>query len=303
MRPGIVVLLFIQTLSLPSLLSQKNRQEPLIRARVDVVNVVCTVRDRKGVYLVDLKKTDFEIYEDGVQQDIQFFNRETGTEAQPLSIVLLIDTSGSVKNKLRFEQKASSEFLNKTLRKNRDMAAVIQFDSEINLVQDFTYDYSVLENAILDIRAGGATRLYDATWLAIQELLRNEVGRRLVVILSDGADTQSITTHEDTIQAAQEEDVVIYSIGVQGQGFDADFGKLKRFSKATGGLFFNSKADLDRLRDTFARINQEIKNQYSIGYVSRNKERDGSFRQVKVRLKRRGLQVNHRKGYYAAGPS
>ncbi len=301
MRPEIV-LLFVQALCLVPLLSQNNKQEPLIRASVDVVNVWCTVRDRNGTYIIDLEKNDFEIYEDGVKQDIQFFNHETGAEAQPLSIVLLIDTSGSVKNKLRFEQKASSEFLNKTLRKNRDMAAVIQFDSEINLVQDFTYDYSLLENAILAIRAGGATRLYDATWLAIHELLRYEVGRRLVVILSDGADTQSITTHEETIQAAQEEDVLIYSIGVRGQGFDADFGKLKRFSKATGGLFFNSKADLDRLRDTFSRINQEIKNQYSIGYVSKNKERKGSFRQVNVRLKKRDLLVNCRKGYYAAGP-
>ena len=275
---------------------------PLIRAEVEVVNILATVRDKRGIYVGNLAKADFDVYEDGVKQNLDFFHYEAGDEAQPLTIVLLIDTSGSVKDKLLFEQQAASEFLSETLRKNKDMAAVIQFDSEINLIQDFTYDFSTLEEAILDIRAGGATKLYDAIFLAVDELLAHEVGRKVVVVLSDGEDTQSIVTDKDAIRAAQQQDVLIYGIGVRSQ-MGSNFDKLRQFAGATGGLFFKSRADLRRLREAFAQINQEIKNQFSLGYVSTNRKHDGTFRQIEVRVKRRGLKVTHRKGYYASGPS
>lgn len=277
---------------------------PVIRADVDVVNVLVTVHDKKrDTYATDLTIDDFDVYEDGVKQKIEFFNHETGEDAQPLTIVLLIDTSGSVKDKLRFEQQAASEFLQATLRKNVDLAAVIQFDSEVNLVQDFTYDFDTLENSILEIRAGGATRLYDSVFLAVEDLLAGEVGRKVIVILSDGADTQSIVTAEQAIRVAQNQDVVIYGIGVRSPGFDSDFGKIRDFAAATGGIFFKSKARLSRLRDAFQQINREIKNQYSIGYISTNPARDGTFRKISVRVRRSGLKVTHRKGYYAGDPT
>jgi Ca-activated chloride channel family protein len=266
---------------------------------VDVVNVLCTVRDRQQKYVTDLKQEDFEIIEDGVRQKVQFFSNETGEDAQPLTVVLLIDTSGSVKDKLGFLQEAASEFLSQTLRKNKDLAAVVQFDSEVSLIQDFTYDNSVLENAILSIRAGGSTKLYDAIWVSVNELLRHEVGRRMLVILSDGADTQSMTRDNEALKVAQEQDVVIYGIGVRSARFDSDFGKLKKFAEGTGGLFFNSNVDLQKIREAFRRINRGIKNQFALGYVSTNPRRDGSFREVKVRMKPSGLKVTHRKGYYA----
>ena len=274
-------------------------EPPVIRASVDVVNVLCTVRERKQNYVTDLKQEDFEIIEDGVRQKVQFFSNETGEDAQPMTVVLLIDTSGSVKDKLAFEQEAASEFLRQTLRKNKDLAAIVQFDSEVSLIQDFTYDYSVLENAIMSIRAGGSTKLYDAIWVSVNELLRHEVGRRMLVILSDGADTQSMTRDNEALKIAQEHDVVIYGLGVESARFDSDFGKLKKFAEGTGGLFFNSKVDLQKLREAFRRINRGIKNQYALGYVSTNPRRDGSFREIKVRMKRSGLNVTHRKGYYA----
>ncbi len=274
-------------------------ETPVIRASVDVVNVLCTVRERRGNYLTDLKQQDFELLEDGVRQKVQFFSNETGEDAQPMTVVLLIDTSGSVKDKLAFEQEAASEFLRQTLRKNKDLAAIVQFDSEVSLIQDFTYDYSVLENAILSIRAGGSTKLYDAIWVSVNELLRHEVGRRMLVILSDGADTQSLTRDNEALKIAQEYDVVIYGLGVRSRRFDSDFGKLKKFAEGTGGLFFNSEVDLQKLREAFRRINRGIKNQYALGYVSTNPRRDGSFREIKVRMKRSGLNVTHRKGYYA----
>ena len=279
---------------------QEEEQAPIIRSRVDVVQVLCTVRDRQGRYVADLTRKDFEVYENGVKQSIDFFHYETGEDAQALTIVLLVDTSGSVKDKLRFEQEAATEFLKESLRENKDLAAVVQFDSEINLVQDFTHDYWRLEDAILDIRAGGATKLYDAIWLAVRELLQSEVGRKVLVILSDGADTQSQVDEKEAVRAAQEEDVIIYGIGVRSRTFRSNFGKLKKFAKATGGLFFNSKVNRQELRRAFSRINKEIKNQYSIGYVSKDRRRDGAFRKIELRVKRSGLKMNHRKGYYAS---
>lgn len=302
MRIRFPVLFILLQLGFP-VWAQESEQEPLFRARVEVVNVVCTVRDRKDRYVSHLTKEQFEIFEDGVRQSIDFFYNQTGEKAEPLTIVLLIDTSGSVKDKLEFEQIAAGEFLQATLRKKKDMAAVVQFDSEVNLVQDFTYDHSILNNAILAIRAGGATKLYDAIWLAVEDLLGDEVGRKVLVILSDGADTQSAVGEEEAIQAAQEKDVVIYGIGVKSRRFSSDFGKLKKFAESTGGAFFNSKAKLERLREAFARINREIKNQYFIGYVPKNERRDGSFREIQVRIKSRNLKVNHRKGYFASAKS
>ena len=300
MKKTVVSLFIMLNLFIPWAWAQDWEEEtPVIRASVDVVNVLCTVRDRQQKYVTDLKQEDFEIIEDGVRQKVQFFSNETGEDAQPLTVVLLIDTSGSVKDKLGFLQEAASEFLSQTLRKNKDLAAVVQFDSEVSLIQDFTYDNSVLENAILSIRAGGSTKLYDAIWVSVNELLRHEVGRRMLVILSDGADTQSMTRDNEALKVAQEQDVVIYGIGVRSGRFDSDFGKLKKFAEGTGGLFFNSKVDLQKIREAFSRINRGIKNQYALGYVSTNPRRDGSFREIKVRMKRSGLNVTHRKGYYA----
>ena len=275
------------------------QDRPSIRTNVDVVDVLCTVQDRRQRYINNLTRDDFEVYEDGVKQNIDFFHHEIGEKARPLSVLMLVDTSGSVKDKLHFEQKAASEFLRQTLAQNKDMAAIVQFDSEINLVQDFTFDIPLLEEALQEIRAGGATKLYDAVWVGVKDLLSEEVGRRVLVILSDGADTQSTIEADDAIQASQINDVVIYGIGVKGRRFDSDFGQLKKFSRATGGRFYNSKADLKRLRDAFSQISKEIKNQYSLGYVPSNKKRDGSFRSVEVRVKGRGLKLNHREGYYA----
>jgi Ca-activated chloride channel family protein len=277
----------------------QEEEPPVFRTEVEVVNVICTVRKNKR-YIKDLTKEDFEIYEDKVKQNIEYFAFEAGEEAQSLNIVLLVDTSGSVKDKLRFEQLAADAFLEETLRPKKDLAAVVQFDSEINLVQDFTYDLKTLGHSIEDIKAGGATKLYDAIFVSVDDLLRHEVGRKLLVVLSDGADTQSQMKSDDAVRMAQEHDVMIFGIGVQGARARSDFGTLKRFAERTGGLFFNSKVSLEELRKAFSAINQAIKNQYSLGYVSTGR-RQGSFREIKVKVKRRGLKVNHRRGYYSAG--
>ena len=285
----------------PPITNTENAQQdkaPVFRSNVDVVNILCTVR-KKNDYVTDLKKEDFVIQEDGVPQEITYFSLETDDSAQPLNIILLIDTSGSVKDKLFFEQQAAAIFLEETLRKNKDLAAVVQFDSDINLTQDFTYDIGLLVHSIESIRAGGATKLYDAIFVSVDELLVHEVGRKVLVILSDGDDTQSIVSDKEAIKVSQDNDVIIFGIGVQGGRSRANFGKLKQFSRETGGLFFNSKARLENLRTAFSIINQALKNPYAIGYISTNQDRDGSFREIKVEVKKRGLDVAHRKGYYA----
>lgn len=280
-------------------LAVQEEESPVFRTEVEVVNVICTVRNNNK-YITDLSKEDFEIYEAKVKQKIEYFAFESGEEAQSLNIVLLVDTSGSVKDKLRFEQLAADAFLEETLRPKKDLAAVVQFDSEINLVQDFTYDLNTLEHSIEDIKAGGATKLYDAIFVSVDDLLRHEVGRKLLVILSDGADTQSLMKSDDAIRVAQEHDVMIFGIGIKGGRASSDFGTLKKFAEHTGGLFFNSKVSLEELRKAFSAINQAIKNQYSLGYVSNNRK-PGSFREIKVKVKGRGLKVNHRRGYYSRG--
>ncbi|GAB4108076.1 MAG: hypothetical protein Kow001_03290 [Acidobacteriota bacterium] len=283
---------------LPAQTATDQPEEPAFRATVEVVNVLCTVR-RGAKYITTLGRDDFELYEDGVRQEIQYFALESGEDAQPLNVVLLVDTSGSVKDKLMFEQEAAALFFRETLRPRKDLAAVVQFDSEINLVQDFTDSLSLLERSIGGIRAGGATKLYDAVWLATEDLLRHQVGRRVIVVLSDGDDTQSDIKDQEAITVAQQRDVMIFAVGVRSDRARSNFGKLKEFARETGGFFVDSKVRLDELRDAFARINEAIKNQYSLGYVSSNQKRDGSFRQIEVRLRDRNLKVAHRKGYYA----
>jgi Ca-activated chloride channel family protein len=272
---------------------------PVIRANVDVVNLQCTVRDRagRGKYVEGLKKEDFEVFEDNVLQQVQYFNHGMGADADPLSIALLIDASGSVKAKLGVEQRAAIEFLRSSLRENKDLAAVVQFSEDVKVLQDFTYDGKLLEKAIRETRAGGATKLYDAIWLASREMLQQEAGRRVIVVLSDGHDTLSDVPEADAIKAAQENDAVVFGIGARSS--DADYGVLKKLTRDTGGLFVDAEISLRELRDAFAKINGDIKNQYSLGYVSSNTARDGSFRTLRVRVKRTGLNAKYRKGYYA----
>ena len=279
------------------------QQRPSFRAKVDVVDVSCIVRDRRGRYVEGLTRRDFQVYEDGVRQELLFFHREKAGTERSLSVALVMDSSASVKDKLAFEQKAAIEFFGEVLTREGESAALVQFDSDVRLLHDFSTDPSKLAEAIMEVRAEGATRLYDAIWVTVRDLLRHRDGRRILLVLSDGADTRSSVTWERAIRSAQSHDVVIYGIGVKSSGFEADFDKLKRFARATGGRFVNSRANLKRLRQAFDGIRRDLGNQYSLGYVSSNAKTDGSFRKIRVSLARSGLKVRHREGYYAAEPN
>ena len=301
-RPWISALLGT-ALALSASWTAGGQQRPSFRAKVDVVDVSCIVRDRRGRYVENLTRRDFQVYEDGVRQELLFFHREKAETGRSLSVALVMDSSASVKDKLAFEQKAAIEFFGEVLTREGESGAVVQFDSDVRLLHDFSADPSQLAEAIMEVRAEGATRLYDAIWVTVRDLLRHRDGRRILLVLSDGADTRSAVSWQRAIRTAQSHDVVIYGIGVKSSGFDADFEKLKRFARATGGRFVNSKANLKRLRQAFNGIRRDLGNQYSLGYVSSNAKADGSFRKIRVSLARSGLKVRHREGYYAAEPN
>ncbi len=269
-----------------------------IRTQVELVNVVFTVTDRNGKMVSGLKAADFQVFEDRKPQTIDYFNDWTKGTDVPLTIALLIDTSASVKSKLDYEKQTASEFFRNVLRKDRDIALIIQFDSDVNLVQDFTQDTDRLEAALNSLRAGNSTSLYDAIYLAVTEKLKDETGRKVIVVITDGTDTSSKIKEREAIEVAQRSDVLIYGIGVRDE-YGESFGVLKRFAEDTGGSFFSPSARLSELRDAFHAIGADLQGQYSLAYRSTNEKRDGSFRSIEVRCKVPNVRVHARRGYYA----
>ncbi|HVN80855.1 MAG TPA: VWA domain-containing protein [Terriglobia bacterium] len=267
---------------------------------VDLVNVLFTLTDRKGKLVTDLEKSDFHLFEDNRMQTITNFSRETDL---PLTIALLIDTSTSIRDKFKFEQEAAMDFLARTLRPKKDKALLISFDSAIELVQDYTDDPALLRKAISQIRPGGGTKLLDAIYLACQEKLKAEAGRKIMILISDGDDNLSLETVNSTLEMAQKSDVSIYTISTNSSGF---FGisapksdkLLKRLADETGGrAFFPFKAE--DLSQSFQDIGAELRSQYSLAYRSSNTKRDGTFRAIRIETERKNLKVKSRRGYYA----
>jgi len=267
-----------------------------IRAEVALVNVVFTAVDRKGRPVPGLKADDFQVYDNKKPQKIEFFSELGKTSDVPLTIALLIDTSGSVKDKLEYEKATAAEFFREILRPNKDLALIIQFDSEVNLVQDFTQSQNALLDALDTLKAGNSTSLYDAVFLAAEEKLKHETGRKLMVVVSDGEDTSSKVSREEAIEAAQKSDVLIYGIGVQTMG--SSFGALKKFAEETGGAFFSPRARSEEIRAAFRAIREDIQGQYSLAY-GLNARKDGSFHSIDIRCKVSGVKIRARKGYYA----
>lgn len=267
-----------------------------IRAEVGLVNIVFTAMDKKGRPVPGLKADDFEVFDNKRPQKIEFFSELGKGSDVPLTIALLIDTSGSVKDKLEYEKTTSAEFFKEILRPKKDLALIIQFDSEVNLVQDFTQSYDALLDGLDSLVAGNSTSLYDAVFLAADEKLKHEVGRKVMVIVADGDDNTSKISREEAIEAAQKNDIIIYGIGVQTQ--DSSFGALKKFAEETGGAFFSPRARFAEIQSAFRSIGEEIQGQYSLAYTL-NARKDGSFHTIDLRCKVSGIRIRARKGYYA----
>lgn len=271
------------------------------RVSVDLINVFCSVWDKNtNSFVTNLTREDFTVLEDEQKQEIRNFSRETSL---PLTLALLIDTSQSVAPKLKFEQEAATNFFHSVLR-DRDRAMLVEFDSGVTLVQDFTSDPNKMAAKIKTLRAAGGTALYDAISLSCDEKLIREVGRKALVILSDGEDQSSKGTLEQAMEMALKAEATIYAISVNRGGFfgvgptkDGDR-IMKQLAEETGGrAFFPFK--VEELEDAFRQINQELRSQYNIGYLSNNARRDGSYRRIEIKVPEKSLKLNYRKGYYA----
>jgi Ca-activated chloride channel family protein len=265
---------------------------------VDLVNVLFTVTDKKGKIISDLKREHFKVYEDGKPQTVTNFSADTDL---PLTIALLIDTSGSIRDRLRFEQEAAIEFFYSTLVRGKDRALVVTFDSAVDLLQDYTDDPEQLSKSIRTMRAGGGTSLFDAVYVAATQKLARQNGRRIMVIISDGDDNSSRLSMTEVLESAQRNDVVIYAISTNSTGDNGNKNGdkwLKKFVDETGGKMF-SPFKLQDLSSNFRDITAELRLQYALGYRPTNVLRDGAFRRIRIEPADKRFVVRARNGYYA----
>jgi len=291
---------------------------PTLKVSINVVNVYAVVRDKKRHLIPNLNKDDFALEEEKEPQTVLYFSRETDT---PLTLGMLIDTSPSQQRVLSLEKQEGAAFLRQVLRP-KDLAFVIHFDAEVELLQDFTADLHLLAHALdeTQINGGGrgplpgpfptsdapcCTDLYDAVYLASNELMKNEIGRKVLILLTDGEDEGSKVKLDTALAAAQRSDVIIYSIDISdrmfyrmaGMGFSGD-SVLKKLSEETGGRVINVGKPGETAA-AFQQIAEELRTQYLLGYTSTNKKRDGSFRKIHVQVRNEDYKVQARRGYYA----
>ena len=292
--------LLLETLS--AVQSTDDDPNQTITVDVELVNVFFTVTDRGGQLFTGLTRDDLMVYEDDVLQTITNFDSETDL---PLTIALLVDTSGSIRDRLRFEQEAAIEFFHSTLERRRDQGMLIAFDSGVDLLQDFTDDPERLANAVRSIRAGGGTSLYDAIYLAITEKIINEPeGRRVMIVISDGDDNASRYSMTETLEAAQRNNVSIYTISTNSvanfETRDQRRGDrtLASFAEETGGRAFLPRR-LEDLAVSFQDISDELRSQYTLAYIPTNLARDGSYREIELETSDNQYRVTARRGYYA----
>jgi VWFA-related protein len=273
------------------------------RITVDVtrVSLLFTVTDKKGRFITDLGKDDFEVVEGKRRQTISDFSAESDL---PLRLGILIDTSNSVRERFKFEQEAASQFIDSVMRTNLDKALVVSFDTSADLVSDLINDTDKLTAAIRDLRPGGGTSLYDAIYFACRDKLSQDQPRykfrRAIVIVSDGEDNQSRNTRDQALEMAQKADVVMYAISTNITRIETDGDKVLRYlAQETGGrAFFPFKVeDLDQ---SFENIANELRHQYNISYRPEPLKTDGLFHAIDVRVpQRKNILVNVRRGYYA----
>ena len=275
-----------------------------LRSGVDLVSLSVTVMD--GVkYVGELSESDFEVFEDGAKQALTFFWRVQ----QPIALAVLLDTSASMNERLATAQEAAVGFARRMRRE--DVMEVIDFDSQARILQTFTNDVAALEKAIRSTDVNGSTSLYNAIYVSLKELKRakatseEEIRRQAIVVLSDGDDTSSLVAYEEVLDLAKRSETAIYAIGLRPSGTyrtefkEAEF-VLKQLAQETGGraYFVLTAAELPKIYD---QISEELANQYSLAYSSRNPMRNGAWRRVVVRVAKPGLTARTRQGYY--GPA
>ena len=305
----------------PASADQKQDQKPddsqqpteTLKVNVNVVQLFFNVKDKHGMLIPNLTKDEFEIAEDGKQQTIKYFNAETNL---PLTLGILIDASGSQRNVLEMEKEVGGAFLKQVLT-DKDEAYVISFDITVDLLQDFTRDVHRLQSAMNKVKinsdftggipgmGGGpvpqqnspGTLLYDAVYLSAHDMLAKEVGRKAMVLLTDGQDEGSRLKIKDAI---------VYVLLCADRGFYGGMSggyygesEMRKLTEQTGGRVINVGNKFDKLREAFDQIAAELRSQYNIGYTPTNIKLDGSYRKLEIKPKQKDLKIQARAGYYA----
>jgi Ca-activated chloride channel homolog len=278
-------------------------QRPSFRAGVELVSINVTVTDPAGRYLTELNQPDFQVFEDGAQQQVTFFNRTN----LPIALSILLDTSASMESRLETAQEAATGFVRRL--RPQDLAQVIDFDSRVQVAQGFTSNPADLEGAIRRTNAGGSTSLHNAIYIALKELKRTqarateEIRRQAIVVLSDGEDTSSLVSFDEVLDLAKRSETAIYAIGLRSRdersrGFsDAEF-VLRQLTQQTGGRVFFTR-EISELASVYGQIADELSSQYTLGYTSKNPKRDGAWRRIVVRVAAPNASARAKQGYYA----
>jgi VWFA-related protein len=303
--------------------NDRDQATETLKVNVDVVQLFFNVKDRKGGLIPSLAKDDFEVLEDGKPQTVKYFAAESNL---PLTLGILIDASGSQQRVLEMEKEVGGSFLSEILRP-KDEAFVISFDVDVNLLQDFTSNTHRLKNALDSAKinapmgsCGGTpglgggpipcngspkgTLLYDAVYLASHDELSKEVGRKAMILLTDGEDQGSQLKNKDAIEAAQKSDSIVYVLLIADRGFYGGMGytgdsEMKKLCSETGGRVIEVGNKFDKLKEAFDQIARELRSQYNIGYTPINRAKDGTFRKVEIHAKNKDYKIQARSGYYA----
>ena len=314
-----------QQSSQPAQSQQPADQNPTetLKVNVNVVQLFFNVKDKHGALIPNLTKDDFSISEDGKPQAIKYFTAESNL---PLTIGMMIDASGSQRNVIDMEKEVGGAFLKQVLT-DKDEAFVISFDITVDLLQDFTRDTHRLQAALnkakvnVDYTSGGipgmgggpvptqnspGTLLYDAVYLSAHDMLAKEVGRKAMILLTDGQDEGSRLKLRDAIEAAQKADAIVYVLLCADRGgyFSSGMsytgeGDMRKLTEQTGGRVINVGNKFDKLREAFDQIAAELRSQYNVGYVPTNLQLDGTYRKLEIKNKQ-NYKIQARAGYYAA---
>jgi VWFA-related protein len=311
-------------LSHPDQGQANNEEQPTtsLKVNVNVVQLFFNVKDKKGGLIANLTKDDFQVSEEGKPQTIKYFAAESNL---PLTLGILIDSSGSQQRVLDMEKEVGGDFLSQILRE-KDLAFVISFDVNVDLLQDFTNSVHSLKAALNSARintGGGAgsipglgggpvpsssipkgTLLYDGIYLAAHDELAQQVGRKAMIILTDGEDQGSQLRIQDAVEAAQKSDSIVYVLlcadrGFYGFGGYSGEGQMKKLTQETGGRVIEVGNKMDKLKQAFDQISQELRSQYNVGYTPTNAALDGTFRRVEIHANNKDYKIQARTGYYA----
>ena len=302
--------------------------DEVIKVETNLTNLFFTAADKNRRFITDLKAEDIRVLEDGQPQEIFTFQQNIDL---PLSLAILIDTSASEERTLPDEKEAARAFLENVLRASKDEAAIVSFTGETTLEQGFTGSVERLRRAIDRVEfvppsgyigggvvvngtppisgtnqsLAGSTAIWDAVWATAEELISAsaEHTRRAIILLTDGDDTSSRMKIHEAIERAQKADALIYAIGISDRySFNVDEGSLRKIAEQTGGRAYFPRHERD-LRDAFAQIQRDLREQYLVAYSPSNKARDGSYRKIEIQVidpaRRDNLKLNYRAGYFA----